>query len=313
MTTRTGLDAQIGFAEEVTVGTRVAPNRWLPFDSETMQLSIDRIESDGIRSGRTVLDALDWAAGAKTVAGDITMDARTKDLGLFLKHGLGAVATAGAGPYTHTFTPGDLFGKGLTVQVGRPDTTGTVRPFEYAGCKISSFTLSADVDDILKLGLSLVGTDESTAQSLGTPSYTAASTLFTFVHGALTIGGTAVPVMSVELSVENGLQDARHRLGSATTTEQRQNERREIMLTAEADFQGLTEYNRFVSGATAAAVLTFTSGTDVLTVTLNVRFDGETPTVAGVDEIPLSLSMKAVGTSDANACTITLVNGQATP
>lgn len=313
MTTRTGLDAQIGFAEEVTVGTRVAPNRWVPFDSESLTLSIERIESDGIRAGRTVLDSLDWAAGSRTVAGDVTMDARTKDLGLFLKHGLGAVSTTGAGPYTHTFVPGDLYGKGLTVQVGRPDTGGTVRPFEYAGCKISGFTLSADVDDILKLGLSLVGRDESTAQSLGTAVYTAASTLFTFVHGSLTIAGAPVPVMSVELSVENGLQGSRHRLGSAVSTEQRQNERREIMLTAEADFQGLTEYNRFVSGATAAAVLVFVSGPDTLTVTLNVRFDGETPTVDGVDEIPLSLPMKAVGTTDAQACTIVLVNAQATP
>lgn len=313
MTTRTGLDAQLGVAEESTVGTRVAPTRFVPLVDESMSLNISRLESEGIRANRTVLDSADWAAGVKTVAGDLTFDARTESLGVWLKHALGGVATAGSGPYTHTFTPGDLFGKGLTVQVGRPDAGGTVRPFEYAGCKVNSFSLECSVDEIASVGVSLIGQDEDTGQSLATASYTADDTLFTFVHGALTVAGASVPVESFSLSIENNLQAARHRVGSAVTTEQRQEALRAVTLSAVADFTDLTVYNRFVSGAEAAVVLSLTSGSDSLTVTMNCRTDGGTPTVGGVEEIPLNLEMMAVGTSDAAAITAVLVNNASTP
>lgn len=314
MTTRTGLDAQLGVAEESTVGTYVEPTRFVEFTSESMSMEVARIESDAIRAGRTIIDSDDWAVGGRTVGGTVEFDARTKDLGLWLKHGLGAVSTSGSGPYTHTFTPGDLFGKGLTVQVGRPDTGGTVRPFSYTGCKVASLSLSASVGELLSVSADLIGQDETTAESLATASYTSASTLFTFVHGAVTVAGSAAPCMSFDFQVSNGLQDARHRLGSAVSTEQRQNARRTITLSAELDFENLTNYNRLASGAEAAVVLTFTSGTDVLTITLNARTDGTTPQVGSVDEIPLNLEFVAVGDgSDADACTITLVNGQSSP
>lgn len=314
MATRTGLDAQLGIAEESTVGTYVEPDRFVEFTSESMSLTIARIESDSIRAGRSIIDTLDWAAGAKTVSGDVEWDVRTKDLGVWLKHALGGVSTSGSGPYTHTFTPGDLFGKGLTVQVGRPDSGGTVRPFSYTGCKVASLSLSAAVGELLSASASLVGQNETTSEALATASYTSASTLFTFVHGAITVGGSSLPVDSFDFQIDNGLQNARHRIGSAVSTEQRQNARRSITCSLEADFASLTQYNLYTGGSETAVVLTFTSGTDVLTVTLNARADGSTPNVGSVDEIPLSIDFVAVGDgSDADACTITLVNGQSAP
>ena len=313
MTTRTGLDAQLGIAEESTVGTRVAPTRFVPLTGESVTLEIERLESEGIRSGRTTTDSADWASGARTVSGDINFDARVESLGVWLKHALGGVSTTGSGPYTHTFTPGDMFGKGLTVQIGRPDAGGTVRPFEYAGCKIASLSLEASVGEIASVSASLIGQDEDTGQTLATASYTADDTLLTFVHGALTVGGTSVPVESVSLEIDNSLQATRHRLGSAVTTEQRQEGKRAISVSAVADFTDLTVYNRFVSGTEAAAVLTFTSGSDSLTITMNCRTDGSTPNVGGVEEIPLNLEMMAVGTTDAAAITAVLVNNASTP
>lgn len=97
------------------------------------------------------------------------------------------------------------------------------------------------------------------------------------------------------------------------TTEQRQEALRAVTLSAVADFTDLTVYNRFVSGAEAAVVLSLTSGSDSLTVTMNCRTDGGTPTVGGVEEIPLNLEMMAVGTSDAAAITAVLVNNASTP
>ncbi|MCP4961318.1 MAG: hypothetical protein GY925_18895 [Actinomycetia bacterium] len=313
MTTRTGLDAQVGVAEESTVGTFVAPTDYFPFLDEGMEAVNARIDSDAIRAGRTILDSDDWAAGARTVSGSVALEARTKQIGMILKHTFGAVATTGSGPYVHTFTPGDLFGKGLSVQGGRPDAGGVVRAFTYTGCKVSSLTLSAAVDEAVKLDVDLVGQDEDTGQTLGTFSDPDAGTLFTFVHGALTIGGTAVPCESVSLTIDNGLQSTRHRLGSVVSTEQRQEARRTVTVDVVADFEDLVNYNRVVSGAEAAVVLTFTSGTTILAITMNCRTDGETPTVSGVEEIPLNLSLMAVGSTDAAAITCVYTNAEATP
>jgi len=56
-------------------------------------------------------------------------------------------------------------------------------------------------------------------------------------------------------------------------------------------------------------VLDFTSGTDRVTITTNVRFDGESPQVGGREILTQSVPFKCVGTTDAAAITAVLVNG----
>ena len=50
-----GLGGQLGLAAESTYGTFVAPTRWFEFNSESLHLERERIESAGIRAGRRVL------------------------------------------------------------------------------------------------------------------------------------------------------------------------------------------------------------------------------------------------------------------
>jgi hypothetical protein len=74
--------------------------------------------------------------------------------------------------------------------------------------------------------------------------------------------------------------------------EQLENERRAVTGSFEVDFDGLTNYELFSEGTTAAIVATFEGDTEIeagflphVKVTLaEVRFDGETPTVSS-DEI----------------------------
>ncbi|HEC09744.1 MAG TPA: hypothetical protein ENI86_09290 [Acidimicrobiales bacterium] len=313
MGTRTGLDAQLGIAEESTVGTAVTVTRFYPITSESLKADYARIESASLRAGRVFMDPDDSASGEISVSGDIDMPLRIRDFGLWLKYCLGAVSTSGTGPYTHTFTPGDLFGKALTVQVGRPDSGGSVRAFTYAGVKVANFDIEAQVGSEATMKVGLIGQSESTSTSLATASYTASNTLFTFVHGAFTWGGSSLPLERVTYSGDNNLQSTRHRLGSATSTEQRAAGHRAYTLTADADFEDLTVHGQLAAGSTGTAVLTFTSGTNVLTITSKMRVDGEVPTVGGTDEVIQPLNLKAIGDTDAEACTITLVNADSTP
>jgi tail tube protein len=303
---------QVGHVDEVTYGTYVAPTRFTEFLSESVQNQIKRVESEGMRPGNRILRSYQWAPGGQAVDGDIEMEVGTKGFGLWWKHAFGAVATtqpdAGGNPtvYDHTFSPGDLVGKSLTVQVGRVASTGTVTPFTYTGCKVAKWVLSAEVDGLAHLVLTLMGQAESTAQSLASASYASGLALFPFTQGTLTIGGTATDVKSFSLSGDNGLNGERYRLGSATRKEPLEQQFRVYDGSLTAYFDDLTAYNRFVNGTEAALVLDFLGATISgiykfeLKVTANVRFDGETPSADGPTDVEQPLAFKVVDTGSSS-------------
>lgn len=309
MATPSGLGGQWGYVSEVTVGTAVTVTKFLPIRSEEIGQEIERLDSEGIRAGRLVTAA--WKAGQKTISGTVESDLWNTDVAVLFKHMFGTVATTGVGPFTHTYTPGDLTGKSMTIQAGRPDTTGTVQPFTWAGCKVGSWTLSATVGEICTMSLDVVGMTETTATALATASYAAALAPFCFTTASVKIAAvTVATVKDIELTGDNGLTD-RVRLGSATSKEYLQNGFREYSGSMNTDFESLTAYNRFVSGTEAALELKFDNGTQTLTITCNVRFDGESPGLSGPELLEQPLPFKCVsGTSDATAITAVLVNSE---
>lgn len=311
MGTPSGLGGQFGFKSETTVGTAVTVDTFhAGLVSETVKQEIARIESQGIRAGRRTTHA--WKAGGKTVGGGVTLELWNEPLATLLTHMFGTVNTTGTGPYTHTATPGDLTGKSFTAQFGRPGTDGTVHPFTYAGCKIASWTISCAAGEIARLVLELTAQTETTATALASASYPADAEPFVFVEGSLSLAGSAVAtVRNMTLQAAQGLATSRHRIGSATVKEQLENGMRTYTGQVELDFESLTAYSRFVDGVEAALVMAFNNGTDSLTITCNVRFDGETPELSGAEILRQRLPIKCVGSTDAAAITAVLVNGEA--
>src|SRR5215468_1111076 len=128
-----GLAGQLGIKTETTYGTPVTVDRFYEFTEESLALDIGRIESAAVRSGTRVQRSDRWTSGARSVAGDVSIEVVNKSLGLWLSHAIGTGVTsqpdAGGNPtvYLHTFTPSDL-PTSFTAQVGRPDVGSTVRP-----------------------------------------------------------------------------------------------------------------------------------------------------------------------------------------
>ena len=380
---RTGMDAQIGYATETTVGTPATVTAFVPLLSETLGQDKTRLESSGIIAGRRVLTSDQWNGGNVTVSGSIQHELYNRGLGKLFTVMFGAVTTTGAGPYTHTYTPGDLTGDALTVQVGRPATNGTVYPFTYTGMKVSSWEIACSQGEIATLGLDLVGMREfayrtvtdgvttsgsaaissstaafssddvgkpisgtgipagatiasvtsSTAATLSanasasgtgvtftfgvalaSASYPASIKPLKFNHAAITIGGSSVNVNSLSISGDNGLNTDRRYLGTQYVAEPLEAGLRNYSGTLDVEFANLTHYTRFVAGTEAALVASFTSGSDSVTITTNVRFDGSTPQVGGPEMLMQSLPFKCVASStDSSAITVALVNGDSTP
>jgi len=299
-----GLFAQLGMAAETTYGDPATVSRFFAFLDESMDHTIGRLESAGLHPGKRVLRSEDWAASEKAVAGAMSVELKTKGLGLLLKHCFGSVATsqpdaAGAPTvYEHLFTPGTL--PAATVQVGRPDSSGTVQPFTYTGCVVKDWELSVDAKGIGRLQVNFVGQDEVLDEPLATAVYPTSPVLLTWVQGTVTVAGGAARVKKFSIKATHSLDDDDYALGSQLRDKPEENGLREITGTIEAEFDGLTDYNRFRAGTEHAVVLDFVGPTISgahkygLTVTVNARFDGKTPAVSGPGIITRSLPFKVI-------------------
>lgn len=306
-----GYAGQLGIKTETTVGTGVTVDQFVPIVSEGLAQDIPRIDSQAIIAGRAVISS--WGTGSTSVGGPVALELNNKKIATLLNHCFGAVATTGAGPYTHTFTPATLLGKSFTAQVGRPDISGTVQPFTYAGCKVNTWEIAAQADQFATLNLDVIAMSEVTATALATASYPSGIAPFTFVQGSITqAGSSAGAIKSFSIRGDNALE-RRPRAGAAASKEPLPNNRRSYGGTLTADFESLTAYNRFVNGTETALVLAFSNGTDTLTITCNVRYDGATPVLGGLGLLEQSLPFTCVsGTSDAAAITAVLVNTDTT-
>jgi hypothetical protein len=304
MSIRSGLAAQFGFAAETTVGTRVTVTSFLPIISESYKRNDPRLESDAIRVGRLVETSNEWAAGQISIGGDIALELNVKDMRPILTAMFGS--ETGASPYT--YTPGDLYGQALTFQFGRPDVSGTVQPFTYAGNKIESWEIACAAGKIATLGLTGVSclVDETTGVGLASASYTSGQKPFNFAGATLSIGGTTTNVNQLTIGGNNGLE-TRFFNGSAYTKEPIATKLREYKGALVAEFESLTNYNLFVNGTEGALVASFVNGSSSLIITQNVRFDGETPNIGGRGITKLNLPYKAIASSAADSSAITAV------
>lgn len=323
-----GLSAQVGVAEESTVGTIVTPDRFYEFGSETLKQNIERIEWAPLRAGRRVLPSSSWQPGRKGVEGDLEMAVVNKGMGLLFKHCLGAVATTtpagGTTSREHKCTLGTLDGKGLTVQIGRTGLNGTTQAFTYAGCKVANFELTSSVGELLMLKLGLDGMSESTATALATAAYPTGLTPFVWTQGVLDIAGSEFEVTSASLQGDNGLRTDRYYMRSSNAASKKEQiegaQYRDFTGTLETDWDGsLTAYNRFVNGETGSLTLTFT-GAEIETginyaveVALGtVRFDGDTPNVGGPELIGQSLPYKVLDASESDGPVVVTVTNDDT-
>ena len=316
MAIRSGLAAQLGIGVETTWGTAVTPTRFYEFNDESLALVIERIESEGLRAGNRVLRSDRYAVGQKAIAGSVSMDVTAENIGLLMKHGLGANATVNTSGtvYTHTATLGDPYSLGLTLEVGRPGNDGTVRAFTYNGTKISEFTLSNSTNELLKAEWQFIGKDEATG-TITAATYPASQELLSFAGATISVGGSAYECKDFSVTVANGLDAERYILGSQTINQPVAAAMVEITGEITAEFKDLTAYNR-VTGATHASISAAWVGSSItgtykrgVTVTIPVaRFDGDTPNVGGSEILEQKLTFKGLYDGSQEAITIATVN-----
>lgn len=322
MVIASGIGGQLGLAEEGAYGTYQAPTRFLEFEKETLKTDIGKIRAAGIGGGRFYKTNY-VKTYVKGGAGSIDWTLQTKGFGLLLKHCLGGVSSANVGTaYTHTLTPdaAALLGKYLTVQIGRPSIDGTSRVFSFLGGKITAWELAADLDAAAKLRTDFDFKTCDTAQALAAATYPTAPALFTFVDGALTVGGGAKSVTSIKVRAGNALKTDRRFLGNAKK-EPIANGIADIGGEFTTEFESLSDYAAAVAGTQAALVLTFTSSEEIdtgvpflFTVTIPaIEFLNAEPAIEGPDVLKATIPFMALKNASDPIITLAYKTSDTTP
>lgn len=323
MTTGTGLSAQWGIAAEATWGTPVTVTRFLEFNGETLRLDPTWLEPTGIRVGTKYKRSSRLRRSRRMVSGDVSLAFATRGMSLLVRHILGSpVSTptqvAATTAYRHTHVPGDFRGLGLTMQVGRPEPSGTVRPHTFAGCKIPSWEFSCSDNEIPTLSVTVDGRDEATGTALATASFLAGSTVFDFSQASLLLGGTAATasgrttitggtaaatiIRSITFRGQAPMAAERFGLGNGgLKAEPLENDTPTITGSLEAEFSRTELYDLFANNTATALEFRLTGGAigvsgenfRVALLMPSVRLKAAAPSVSGPDLVQMSTDFEA--------------------
>src|SRR3990167_5944072 len=216
-----GLTGFLGIGLESAYGTPVSRTNFYEINDESLAVEENKIESAalaavGIRNTKV-------AQGGINVSGDFSYDCQYSGAERLFKHAMGSVSssqpdvTSNPTVWDHTFTIADDLPTSFTAEVFRGTEDFATEPnksFLYSGCRITNLNLSCGVDDLLKMGVSMMGRDEGRVAK-STPSYNS-SELAVYHQGVVRWNGGDVEASNFSIDIANALE-ARPKLGSRFT------------------------------------------------------------------------------------------------
>jgi hypothetical protein len=208
-----GLSGQFMTVPEATVGTAVTVTTGYEILSESFAYNPTFLEGQGLKAGQAYPRASRSITSRVDVNGGMTLEHGDRGhYGLQWKHALGSAISAPTvvlgTAQKQIHTPGIKTGLSQTVQVGRPQTNGTVTPFTYNGVKTTDWSFTCSDNAIAQLALTCDGWNESTSIGLATAAYTANVQNFTFKDATnFKLGGTAT-TSAGETTIASGVSVA---------------------------------------------------------------------------------------------------------
>jgi hypothetical protein len=180
--TKIGIGLAIGFSEEATFGTAAGTvdNYLHTFPGmEAIKRITEKIEGDDLQARG--IDSTLVDGGGRMVQGPLAHDAMYGGgWPLFLAQLIGLdPVTAGAGPYTHTFSVGGALGvaadnraKGITLFIDREGQLGSAstKTAAYKGIKPTAWEIAFAYNQRARISMDLVGQDFSAWGSRLTPT-----------------------------------------------------------------------------------------------------------------------------------------------
>lgn len=323
------INHQFGYVEEVTYGTPVTVDTFVEFTSESLHRMQNIGGSDGIRPGTRLGRGATRRITRNWAEGTVNFEVATEKFGYIFKQGLGAAATSqpevtnSSTVYLHTFTPGTLTGKSLTLQKGVEGNGGAVAPYTYPGAKIRSLDFSVDQDTVLQLAVDFLARQELTTTALASASYSAPD-VFHYAQGAVLIDDvTNANVLSFSnVRYQNNFPtDRLFKLGNSGLMAEPLNRPRDTLGgTVRIEFVDNDAFhNAFAADTSLDIKLNFVGDlidntySNHLKININdARFEGDTPQIPDTDVIVVDVPFTAWDPSAGDALSIEYQNTEST-
>lgn len=250
-----GASAVLGIALETVSGTYVAPTKFVPFESESLNYQQETVWRRPIRNTPGLVGGV---PGNVHVEGDIEMEALAEVVAVILQASRCTSVKTGTGPYVYTFTPAPVAVPTKTMSI-------TVRRgaevFGYTGCVVGSFTFSIDDDGQLKFNISVVGSNEASAAALAGITW---PTSLPFGAGMYSIEiPTATQVFDTDQFEFQSEDNAEPQFRLKNTGRGAQFVKfgeSEATLTVERDFETRADYDTYKALTAQSITLTATNG-----------------------------------------------------
>jgi hypothetical protein len=251
MALASGLGSSIGFGEESTYGTAVAPTNHFEARSVDLDPGIEMVMSEGIRGGSRLLRADRYAVAKKAPELSTEVDLLSNAHARLLRHlcnderGYATTKTnpGGALVYLYEYQPltsDPNAAPSATYQVGVSDRAGTVNRMDLGGGVTTEVTFSNEVDGILTCGFTAVGNDlVPSASAITSVSYPSATELMYWTQGTIEVDDTVVEVRSVTATISHGLDVDRFFIGSDTRSKPIPSELATCEIQVETEFGAL--------------------------------------------------------------------------
>ena len=208
--------------------------------------------ANGLRKGHYIAN--------ETVTGSLELECTYDNLGYFLHHLMGASATSGGSPNTHTYTLGDVPVAGTTMALQR----GTGDNYEvFEGVVLNNGTFSCAAGELMSLSLDLIGETGQARKSSPSLSYADPTNENLVLHNHLTSHGLAwnsqnIDLIDFEFKIENAISE-RMRLGSRVTKQPVVSDYRSVTCTVSFETDDAT-YASFISDTQADLEVVFDTG-----------------------------------------------------
>jgi len=286
-----GRGAALGIGEESTWGTAVSRVNWRPAISSNLLRTIERVPRPNLQTGAAGVMRRSHFTAADNAGGTCSIELTYENCGMWVKHLMGAAATTGSGPYTHTYTLGTL-PTGLTVENVRG--TGTSEVFE--GCRINTGTFSVSAGGVMSLEMDIIAETSAARGSAPTPSYGAGDTPVLHSHsGQFGFNSASYDLVDMSLTVNNALA-RRQLLGSAVTKQPLRNDFQSIELSVTVEVEDAL-YAAFLADTQGDATISFATGSVSAGFTVhNAYLTGASDPVTSAGIVTQSLTF--VGESD---------------
>jgi hypothetical protein len=294
----------LGVALETTPGTYVAPTKFVPINSESVQYMQETIWRRPIRQSVDIVGAVD---GDVHVEGDIEMEAFEDVVALMLHAARTSVVKSGSSPnFTYAF-------KGSAAAVPSETLSITIvrngEVFGYTGCVLSSFSFSIE-DGQLMFNCSILGRDEA-EQSAPTPTWATTQTPFGAGKYSIEIP-TATPVTDTdnfEFEVDDNGEPQFRLKNTGRGAQFIAYGERDVTMSVERDFENRDDYDAFKALTAQSITLTASKGANnsiSLLMPASIKDEYELGLEGQGDLIRASVSYNAVIDATGNAYTITV-------